>query len=141
LWKAEKEKVKLENDKVKLENEKIQASNLYNQQQIELLGNEKKLQQLQIDKDQADFAVQKAESDKKQEQVMVLSKEKDIKDLQLTKQKQTKNYFLAGLVLFVILLFFVYRNYQNQRKVNRLMNVALCKGQSRARAAEFKSPA
>lgn len=124
---AEKEKIKLENDKVKLENEKIQAFNLYSQQQIELLGNEKKIQQLQIDKDQAEYAIQKAEADKKQEQLTVLNKEKDIKDLQLRKQKQTKNYFLAGLVLFVILSFFVYRNYQNQRKVNQLMNVAYAK--------------
>jgi len=124
---AEKEKIKLENDKVKLENDKMQAFNLYSRQQIELLGNEKKIQQLQIDKDQADYAIQKAESDKKQEQLTVLNKEKDIKDLQLVKQKQAKNYFLAGLVLFFILLFFVYRNYQNQRKVNRLMNVAYAK--------------
>jgi signal transduction histidine kinase len=35
----------------------------------------------------------------------------------LKKQKQTKNYLIAGLVLFAILSFFVYRNYQNRQKL------------------------
>ena len=95
---------------MKLENEKIQALNLYNQQRITLLGNEKQIQQLQIDKN-------KAESDKKQEQLAVLNKEKTIQSLDLKKQKQAKNYFIAGLALFAVLSFFVYRNYRTRQKL------------------------
>ncbi len=116
--------VQAEKEKVELESEKAQALNLYNLQQIELLGNEKRIQQLQIEKDQADLAVQKAESDKKQEKLIVLGKQKDIQALQLKKQKEAKNYFMAGLVLLAILSFFVYRNFQNQRKLNTLYKIA-----------------
>ena len=109
--------IRAENDKVQLENEKVKALNLYNQNQIALLANEKKIQQLQIEKDKANYAVQKAEADKKQEQVTVLNKEKSIQDLDLKKQKQAKNYFIAGLALFAILSFFVYRNYRTRQKL------------------------
>ena len=114
---AENDKVQLENEKVKLENERIQTLNLYNQQQITLLGNEKQIQQLQIDKNKADYAVKKAEADKKQEQLLVLNKEKTIQSLDLKKQTQAKNYFIAGLALFAILSFFVYRNYRTRQKL------------------------
>ena len=43
----------------------------------------------------------------------------------LTKQqKQAKNYFIAGLVLFALLSFFVFRNFQNHRKLNKLYKVS-----------------
>jgi signal transduction histidine kinase len=102
---------------VKLENEKMLTLNLFSLQQIELLGNERKLQDLQSEKDQADYARQKAETDKKQEQLLVLNKEKTIQSLDLKKQKQAKNYFIAGLALFAILSFFVYRNYRTRQKL------------------------
>ncbi len=113
-----------EKQRVKLENEKIQALNLYNQQRIALLYSEKQIQQLQIEKDKADYAMKKAEADKKQEQLAVLNKEKTIQSLDLKKQRQTKNYFIAGLVLFTILSFFAYRNYRTRQrlKVQMLRN-------------------
>ena len=103
---AEKNKVQLENDKVKLENEKIQALNLYNQQQIE--------------KNKTDYALQKVMTDKKQEQLVLLTKDKAIRDLQLKRQKQAKNYFIAGLALFAVLSFFIYRNYHTKQKLKLL---------------------
>jgi len=96
---SEKNKVQLESDKIQLENEKARALNLYNQQQIE--------------KDKTDYALQKAESDKKKEQLA-------ISDLRLKKQKQTTNYFIAGLILFAILSFFVYRSYHTRQKLKLL---------------------
>jgi hypothetical protein len=115
----------VEKQKAQLENKNIQALNLYNEKQIEFLGNEKKLQQLQIDKDKADFAVQKSETDKKQEQLTVVTKEKAIQQLELQKQKQSKNYFIAGLALLAILSFFIFRNFQSQRKLNKLYKVSV----------------
>jgi len=100
--------VKAENDKVQLENERVKTLNLYNQQEITLLNNEKKIQQLQILKDSADYIVQRAKADKA------------IQQLQLKRQKQAKNYFIAGLVLFAILSFFIYRNYHTRQKLKLL---------------------
>jgi len=109
--------VNAENDKIQLENDRIHTHNLYNEQQITLLSNEKKLQQLQIEKDKSDLAVQTAETEKKQEEVVLLNKEKVIQSLQLKKQTQAKNYFIAGLALLTVLSFFVYRNYRNRQKL------------------------
>lgn len=100
---TENDNIQLENEKVKLENERIQTHNLY--------------QQLQIDKNKADYAVKKAEVDKKQEQLAVVNKEKTIQSLELKKQKQAKNYFIAGLALFALLSFFVYWNYRTRQKL------------------------
>ena len=102
------------------ENERMQTLSLFNRQQLEMLENEKKLQQLQIEKDNAEYAMHKAESDKKQEQLVLLSKEKAIQTLELKKQKQAKNYFIGGLFLAVALSFFIYRNYHTRQKLKLL---------------------
>jgi signal transduction histidine kinase len=60
------------------------------------------------------------ESEKKDKEIALLNKEKTIRDLELKKQKQTKNYFVAGLALFSILTFLVYRNYHNRQKLKLL---------------------
>jgi signal transduction histidine kinase len=126
--------VQSEGEKLRLENEKQEAINLYNQQEIALLANEKRLQQLQIEKNKADLIVQqaltekkesdlvaqKAETDKKQEQLIVMGKEKLIQDLQLKKQRQAKNYFIASLALVLILAFLLYHNYHNRQKLKLL---------------------
>ena len=123
--------VQSEKEKIRLEKEKTDALNLYNQQQLALLAKEKRLQELQIEKNEADmlvqkaetqkkqsdYLVQKAEADRKQEQLLVLNKEKTIQNLELKKQKQAKNFFIAGLALFAILSFFVYRNYRTRQKL------------------------
>jgi two-component system, NarL family, sensor histidine kinase UhpB len=121
---GDKQKLESEKQISALENEKTRALHLYSQQQVELLSNEKKLQLLQIEKDKADFAVQKAETDKKQGQLVVLNKEKDIQTLQLNKQKQAKNFLIAGIASLLVLSFFLYRNYRtrNLLKLQTLRN-------------------
>jgi two-component system, NarL family, sensor histidine kinase UhpB len=121
---GDKQKLESEKQISALENEKIQALHLYSQQQVELLSNEKKLQLLQIEKEQADLAVQKAETDKKQGQLVVLNKEKDIQTLQLNKQKQAKNFLIAGIAALLVLSFFLYRNYRTRHllKLQTLRN-------------------
>jgi signal transduction histidine kinase len=49
-----------------------------------------------------------------------LNKEKAIQQLELKKQTQAKNYFIAGLMLFTILAFVLYRNYHNRQQVKVL---------------------
>jgi len=93
-----------------------QQTLLLKEKEFALISNERKLQQLQIEKDQADFTsqeiVQKAETDTRQGQLILLNKEKTIQTLELNKQKQLKKYLIAGLALFAILSFFIYRNYR-----------------------------
>ncbi|HUR30376.1 MAG TPA: tetratricopeptide repeat protein, partial [Saprospiraceae bacterium] len=109
-----------EKEKVQLENEKFFALNLFNEQQLELLGNEKQLQELQSEKDKSDLAFQKAESDKNKEQLTLLNQEKEFRKLELKKEKLTKNYFIGGLGLFLVLSFFIYRNYQTRQELKLL---------------------
>jgi two-component system, NarL family, sensor histidine kinase UhpB len=117
LLASDKEKLETEKQISALEREKILALNLFNRKQIELLGNEKKLQLLQIGKNHADYTAQKAEADRKQEQ---LNKEKAIQTLEARKQKQAKNYLIAGLILFAALSFIIYRNYHTRQQLKLL---------------------
>lgn len=98
---------------------------LLKEKEFSLISNERQLQQLKIEKDEADFAVQKtvqkAEADNKQGQLVLLNKEKAIQALELNKQKQLKKYLIAGLVLFVILSFFIYRNYRIRQNLKLQM--------------------
>ena len=113
-----------------LTNEKLKQQTLLSQQQQQtlllkekefaLVSNEQQLQQMQIEKDHADYAMQKAEGDKKQSQLVILNKEKVIQSLELNKQKQLRNYLIAGLVLFSLLSFFIYRNYRYRQNLRLL---------------------
>jgi two-component system, NarL family, sensor histidine kinase UhpB len=117
LLTSDKQKLETEKQISALESERMQTLNLYSQQQIILLGNEKQIHQLQIDRNKADYAVKKADADKKQEQLVLLNKEKTIQSLELKKQTQAKNFFIAGMALFAVLSFFVYRNYRTRQKL------------------------
>jgi signal transduction histidine kinase len=58
------------------------------------------------------------ESEKKDKKIVLLNSEKAMQALDLQKEKQTKNYIIVGLALFVILSFFIYQNYRNRQKLN-----------------------
>jgi signal transduction histidine kinase len=60
------------------------------------------------------------ESDKKDKAIELLNKENAIQQLRLNKQTQAKNYFIAGLILFAVLSFFIYRNYHARQKLKML---------------------
>ncbi|HSU28872.1 MAG TPA: sensor histidine kinase [Chitinophagaceae bacterium] len=96
-----------------------QQTLLSTQQHQTLLLREKELamQQLQMEKDSAEFAASKAASDRNQGQLALLQKEKEVQTLDLIRQKQLKKYLLAGLALMLILGFFIYRNYRNRQQL------------------------
>ncbi|MEO6692612.1 MAG: ATP-binding protein, partial [Saprospiraceae bacterium] len=102
---------------IQTEKAKIQAENLYNLQQVELLGNEQKLQLLEIEKNQADLIAQKAETGRKQDQLVILNKDGEIQKLEIIKQTLFRNYLIGGLILFGFLSFFVYKNYSTRQKL------------------------
>ena len=60
------------------------------------------------------------EWEQKDKEIELLNKEKAIQQLQLKKQKQAKNYFIVALILFVVLSFFIYRNYRTRQKIKLL---------------------
>ena len=43
-----------------------------------------------------------------------------ISELQLKKERLTKNFFIGGLCLFLVLSFFIYKNYQSRQEVKLL---------------------
>ena len=103
---------KLQNYKEAFNNEvlfKQYYDSLYNNE------NEKKLTSLQM---QYDF-------DKKQQADSIQHvNENKINSLKLHKQKEYTGLGITGFVLVVLLLFFVYRNYTNQRKATTEMAIA-----------------
>jgi signal transduction histidine kinase len=117
-----------------LTDERLKQQTLLNQQQeqklllqekeLQLSNNVKEIQELQIKNAQADFAVQKANTNKKQNELLILNQEKNLQAWQLKKQKQVKNYLIAGLGLLIILSFFIYKNYRtrNQLRLQTLRN-------------------
>lgn len=99
------------------EKERIHTENLYSLQQIELLDNEKQVQQLQIDKSNAEDVVQKTEAVRKQDQLALLSKEGEVQEIRLKKQMMLKKYLITGFVLFALLSFFVYNYFITRQKL------------------------
>jgi two-component system sensor histidine kinase UhpB len=104
-------------NRIQTEKAKIQTQNLFNLQQVELLGNEQKLQQLEIDKNQAELIAHKSESEKKQNQLTLLAKEGEIQKLEIKKQTLFRNYLIGGIILFALLSFLVYNNYRTRQKL------------------------
>ena len=123
-------KADLLNYQEKLTNEKLKQQTLLSQQQektlllnekeLALVSNEHQLQETQIEKDHSDYALQKVEAYKNQGQLIILNKEKAIKSLELNKQKQLRNYLIAGFVFFSLLSFFIYRNYRYRQNLKVL---------------------
>ena len=90
---------------------------LLKDQEVLLLNNEKELQQLKMQNDSVVTERHKAEVDKKQSELVILNKERALQALELNKQKQVKKYLLIGLGLFLVLVFFAYRNYSTRQKL------------------------
>jgi signal transduction histidine kinase len=85
--------------------------------EVAMLNKEKEIQKLQLQKNDVDYALQKSEADKKQEQLTVLNKEKTLQNFELKKQKAEKKYLIAGLILILVLSFFVYSGYRTRQKL------------------------
>ena len=56
--------------------------------------------------------------DKKDKAITILNKDKKIQNAELNKQKIVRNSFIGGFVLVLIFSFFLYRNYNEKKKVN-----------------------
>ena len=87
---------------------------LYSDVKDTIYNNEadKKLASLQFD-----FDLQK-----KQGEINLLTKDKLLQNLNLKRQKLQKNISIAGGVIAFIIALFIYRNYRNKIKVNRILD-------------------
>jgi class 3 adenylate cyclase len=59
---------------------------------------------------------------KKQAQVDLLTKDKVVQELQIRRQKAAKNIFIAGMVVLLMIVMIIYRNYRNKIKVNKILD-------------------
>jgi len=104
------------------------------QNALDLANKERALQRLAFLKTQADLQYEnqtkaeqlaRAENERKLQatQVTLQQTQLDLKDRALESQKTQRLFFIAGLVLLALLSFFIFRNYRNQQKSNRLIQV------------------
>jgi signal transduction histidine kinase len=99
-----------------LANQQRQAL-ILNENELVLLNNHKRIQQLELDKHKSDLAIRSIEAEKDKARYDVLNKEKVLQAYELNKQKIAKGYIIAGFGLFAILSFFIYRNYRNRQQL------------------------
>lgn len=57
------------------------------------------------------------ESDKKDKEIALLSEKEEVQRLEIKKQRLLKNMFIGGLVLAVILSFFIYRTFRTRQQL------------------------
>lgn len=78
---------------------------------LEIINKEKDLEKLNHQKTQVELNEQKLTNEKKEVQLTLERKE-------VASKKQQRNYYIVGMFLFILLSFFIFRNYLNQRKSN-----------------------
>ncbi len=104
---------------------------------INLSNKEKELQHLAYLKSQADLQFEQSLTREKEEQLSLAEKEKtlqatqvslqqtqlQLKDKELQTRKTQGLFYVAGLILLSLLSFFIFRNFLNQQKSNRVIRV------------------
>lgn len=107
------------------------------QSAISLANKEKALQQLAYLKTQADLKFEQSLSREKQEQLNLAENEKnlqatqvslqktqlELQDRALQTQKTQRLFYIGGLLLLSLLSFFIFRNFRNQQKSNRIIQL------------------
>lgn len=99
------------------------------QNALDLANKEQALQRLAFLKTQAELQYEnqtkaeqlaRAENERKLQatQVNLQQAELHLKDQELQSQKTQRLFFIAGMVLFALLSFFIFRNYRNQQNAN-----------------------
>ncbi|MCA0428446.1 MAG: tetratricopeptide repeat protein [Bacteroidetes bacterium] len=104
----------LELAKEQKEKEKLNSLRILAELQKEQLEKEKRLRQLTI-----------LEQEKKIQQGIISTQEKvqEVQRLELKSKAMQRNVFIAGSVLLALFIFFVYRNYANTLKSNKLITL------------------
>jgi adenylate cyclase len=102
---------------------------------INLANKEKELQHLAYLKSQADLSLEQSATREKQELLNLAENEKQLqatqvnlqqaqlalKDRELQSQKTQRFFYVGGILLLSLLSFFIFRNFLNQQKLNRVI--------------------
>jgi class 3 adenylate cyclase/tetratricopeptide (TPR) repeat protein len=106
------------------------------QKAVDLANKEKQIQHLAYLKSQADLQFEQSQTRQKEEQLALAENEKmlqatqvnlqqtqlQLKDRELQTRKTQGFVYLGGLILLSLLSFFIYRNFLNQQKSNRIIH-------------------
>ncbi len=116
---------------------KQQQELAYKQITINLANKDKELQHLAYLKSQADLQFEQSLTREKEEQLSLAENEKklqitqvslqksqlELQDKALQTQKTQRLFFLAGIILLSLLSFFIFRNFLNQKKSTRIIQL------------------
>ncbi|MEO6131371.1 MAG: tetratricopeptide repeat protein, partial [Saprospiraceae bacterium] len=115
-------KIKSENlTRIQLEQHQLFSQNQMQTQQIALLDKDKKLQDLELEKNEARMEAHEIESRHKEDQLTLLSRENEIKNLRLRKQQQKYWYSIAGFLLLSLTGILYYQQNKTRQKLNLQM--------------------
>lgn len=103
--------------RIKLEKESIQRENLFNLQQLDLLANEKRLKELELEKNRIENDMRSVEAEKNNQQLALLNKESELSQLEIKKQTMLKNSLFAGFAFSMLLGSFAYYNHITRQKL------------------------
>lgn len=128
--------------------EQLKQQTLLSQQQLQSLllrakeltiaNKENEIQRLAHLQTQSELEIEQGKRTENEKQLLINSQEKSLQqtrlDLQasqlklqdkdLQEKRTQRNIFIAGTVGLLLLSFFIYRNFQNQRKANKLIQVS-----------------
>ncbi len=118
--------LKFEQQKAELEKKQLEAER--NAKEFERLAILRKMQEYELKEKQnalnrsnIDLAQSKAENERKEQELSYAQMEKKIKDDELKQQMFFTWVLVGGLALMVLFAFFIYRNFQQKKKANMLL--------------------
>ena len=107
--------------KTQIENQKQKLAGVEKLRQIDLLTQNKSLQEATIKTSQLELERETALKEKKSKEVILLNQEKKLKDTELKQQSIIRNTFIAGFSLMLILAGISYRNFKRKQKDNLII--------------------
>jgi two-component system NtrC family sensor kinase len=65
------------------------------------------------------------EAEKKEQEIILLSKEKSLRKIEIEKQKTTRNSFIGGIIIVLLITGVIYNRYRVKQKANKLISKTL----------------
>ena len=81
---------------------------LFREQELDILQKEKELQDLALAKSQFEVEVKKTQSARQQDQITLMAKAGEVNTMEAERQRRTKNFLLAGIILLCVTIAFIY---------------------------------
>jgi len=127
--------------KEQISNEKLQKKSqelTIKEQELEISNKQKQLQKMALLKETAEnkekekqLRIVEQQKQLTEAKLLVTDKEKKLQQIEIISQKKEiqlknlqRNGFIIGFTLLLISLFFIYRNYKNQKLYNRKLNIS-----------------